>query len=137
MAAATAPTAAESPRVIVWIGRVLTGLFVLFMAFDIGIKVINHPMVDQTIAGLGFEPGVGRAIGWLELACVALYLWPRTAVLGALLLTALFGGAMAAHIRVQDPWASHILFGVYLGLFMWGGLWLRDAALRAVFPIRR
>lgn len=137
MTATTAPTAAASPKALTWIGRALSGLFVLFMAFDIGIKVINHPMVDQTMAQLGFAAGLGRAIGWLELVCVALYLWPRTAVLGAVLLTGVFGGAMAAHIRVADPWVSHTLFSIYLGLFMWGGLWLRDGGLRAVFPIRR
>jgi len=136
MTAIAAPRA-QSPKTLIRGGRILSGLFVLFMAFDIGIKVVDIPIVDQTMAQLGFEAGGGRAIGWLELACVALYLWPRTAVLGAVLLTGVFGGAMAAHIRVQDPWVSHTLFGAYLGLFMWGGLWLRDAGLRAVFPLRR
>lgn len=136
MTAVTAPRA-ESAKALVWAGRVLSGLFVLFMAFDIAIKVMNIPIVDETMAQLGFEAGVGRAIGWLELASVALYLWPRTAVLGAVLLTGVFGGAMAAHIRVQDPWFSHVFFSIYLGFFMWGGLWLRDPRLRTVFPLRR
>jgi hypothetical protein len=68
---------------------------------------------------------------------VVLYLFPRTAVLGAVLFMALFGGAMATHIRVESPLFSHTLFSVYLALFMWGGLWLRDPALRALFPWRR
>jgi hypothetical protein len=137
MTATIMSRSAGTNRPSIWTGRALSGLFVLFMAFDVGIKVIDHPMVDQTMAALGFQAGVGRAIGWLELVLVALYLWPRTSVLGAVLLTGLFGGAMAAHIRVQDPWVSHTLFSIYLGLFMWGGLWLRDPGLRAVFPFRR
>jgi hypothetical protein len=67
---------------------------------------------------------------------VVLYLIPRTSVLGAVLTMALLGGAMATHIRVGSPLFSHTLFSIYLGLIMWGGLWLRDPALRALFPIR-
>ena len=66
-----------------------------------------------------------------------LYLIPRTSVMGAVLLMGLFGGAMATQIRAGSPLFSHQLFSIYLGLFMWGGLWLRDASLRAVFPFRR
>ncbi len=61
---------------------------------------------------------------------------PRTRILGAVLFTAVFGGAIASHLRLEDPLFSHTLFGVYLGLFMWGGIWLRDPALRALFPVR-
>jgi hypothetical protein len=67
----------------------------------------------------------------------ALYAWPRTAVLGAILLTGLFGGAIASHLRLGDPLFSHTLFGVYLGMLMWGGLWFRDPALRALLPLGR
>ena len=72
----------------------------------------------------------------MELVFVALYLFPRTAVLGAVLMTGVLGGATAAHVRIDDPLFSHILFGVYLGAFMWGGLWLRDPRLRALAPWR-
>ena len=65
-----------------------------------------------------------------------LYLWPRTSILGAVLAMGLLGGAMATQIRVQNPLFSHVLFSIYLGLFMWGGLWLRDPALRALFPFK-
>jgi hypothetical protein len=121
-----------------WVGRVLSGLFVLFM---LGASVmpkffmpeVSHP----TMEALGWPARYTIMIGVIELVGVLLYVFPRTAVLGAVLLTALLGGAMATQIRVENPLFSHILFGLYLGLFMWGGLWLRDERLRAVFPIRK
>jgi hypothetical protein len=89
------------------------------------------------MAGLGWPAGSGRAIGALELVLLALYLAPRTAVLGAVLMTGLLGGAVATHVRIGDPLFSHVLFGVYLGLFAWGGLWLRDRRLRGLMPLAR
>lgn len=117
-----------------WAGRVMSGLFVLFMLPDIAIKLLRFPIVDAMMSTLGYSPGVGFQIGVLELGLLVLYLLPGTRVLGAILFTALFGGAIASHLRVGDPWFSHVLFGVYLGGFAWGGLWLRDPALRALFP---
>jgi hypothetical protein len=137
MAVITMETAAGDGRAMLWTGRVLTGLFVLFMAFDIAIKLIDLPIVDATMAGLGWPAGSGRAIGALELVLLALYLAPRTAVLGAVLMTGLLGGAVATHVRIGDPLFSHVLFGVYLGLFAWGGLWLRDRRLRGLMPLAR
>lgn len=118
-------------------GYVLTGFFTLFMAMDITIKLIRLPVVATTMTALGWPPEAGLWIGVMELVIVALYLWPRTAVLGAVLFTGVLGGAIATHVRIGNPLFSHVLFGVYLGLFMWGGLYLRDAGLRAVFPLRR
>ena len=115
-------------------GYVLSGLFVLFMAMDVTIKLIRLPVVATTLQGLGWPPELGFIIGVIELICVALYIYPRTAILGALLMTAVLGGAIATHLRIHSPLFSHILFGVYLGLFMWGGLWLRHERLRAIFP---
>lgn len=71
----------------------------------------------------------------MTLICTALYAWPRTALLGAILLTAYLGGAVATHVRIGSPLFSHVFFGIYLGLFVWGGLWLRDPRLRALFPL--
>jgi len=86
---------------------------------------------------LGYRAGIGFWIGVLETLILALYLVPSTAVLGAVLFMGVFGDAIASHLRHGDPVLSHDLFGVYLGVIMWAGLWLRDPALRAVFPVRR
>ena len=86
---------------------------------------------------LGYPPGLGFAIGVLEAILLVLYLIPRTSLLGAVLFMGVFGGAIASHLRIGDPLLSHTLFGVYLGAFAWGGLWLRDAKLRSLFPFRR
>lgn len=121
---------------VLWTGRVLRGLVVAFLVFDGAIKVIGLPVVEQTMAELGYPPGLGVGLGVLTLAIAALYAVPRTAVFGAVLLTGLLGGAMATHLRAGSPLVSHLFFGLYLGLFAWGGLWLTDARLRSLMPIR-
>jgi hypothetical protein len=127
---------AETSRPMRWGGWVLTGLFTAFMLFDAGIKLARLPIVEQTGAQLGLPRGSGFGIGVMEAVLLALYLFPRTAVLGAILLSGLMGGTAAAHWIHSDPLFSHVLFGVYLALFAWGGLWLRDARLRALMPLR-
>jgi hypothetical protein len=118
-----------------WTGRVLTGLFALFMlGASIAPKLLGLPVAEATMAELGWPAGYAFAIGLIELACLMLYLVPRTSLFGAVLMMGLLGGAMATQVRAESPLYSHILFSVYLGLFMWGGLWLRDARLRRVFP---
>lgn len=120
-----------------WAGRVLSGLFALFMlGASIAPKLLGMPVAEQTLATLGWPPGYAVMIGIIELSCVLLYLIPRTSLFGAVAMTALLGGAVATHIRAASPLFSHVLFGTYLGLFMWAGLWLRDPALRALFPYR-
>lgn len=123
----------------VWTGRLLSGLFVLFMlAASIAPKFLMTDMVvEQNMTPLGWPGKYLMLIALIELACVVLYVIPRTSLLGAVLMTGLLGGAIATNLRVENPLFSHTLFGLYLGLFMWGGLWLRDASLQAVFPIRR
>jgi hypothetical protein len=122
----------------VWTGRVLSALFALFMmGASAAPKLLGMPVAEETLAQLGWPPGHALWIGVVEAGLVVLYLFPRTAVLGAVLFMALFGGAMGTHIRVESPLFSHVLFSIYLALFMWGGLWLRDPALRALFPWRR
>jgi len=121
----------------IWTGRVLTALFAVFMlGASITPKLLGMPVAEETMRQLGWPAGYAFSIGVLELACLVLYLFPRTNVLGAMLLMALFGGAMATQIRAGNPLFSHVLFSIYLGLFMWGGLWLRDPAVRALFPWR-
>ncbi|HWK64244.1 MAG TPA: DoxX family protein [Rhizobiaceae bacterium] len=123
-------------QTMLWTGRVLTGLFTLFMlGASIAPKLLHMPVAEQTMTELGWPSGYAFFIGVIELACLVLYLIPRTSVLGAVLMMGLLGGAMATQIRVGSPLFSHILFSLYLGLFMWGGLWLRDRRLRALFPI--
>lgn len=123
----------------VWAGRGLSGLFVLFMlAASVAPKYLMPAMVaEQTMTPLGWPGEYLMLIASIELICVILYVIPRTSLLGAVLMTGLLGGAVAANLRVENPLFSHTLFGLYLGLAMWGGLWLRDASLRAAFPIRR
>lgn len=116
-----------------WTGRALTGLFALFMlGASIAPKLLHLPVVDETMAQLGWPAGYGLMIGLIELTCLVLYLIPRTSLLGAVLMMGLLGGAMATHIRVGSPLFTHILFSIYLGVFMWGGLWLRDARFRSL-----
>jgi len=125
-------------KAMLWGGRILSALFVLFMAMDIAIKLIVIAPVTQSFADLGFaDDSLARPIALIELVCVGLYLFPRTWTLGCVLMMGVLGGAMGVHLRAGDPMISHVLFSVYLGLFMWGGVWLRDAGLRAVFPLRR
>lgn len=128
---------ASMPSPMLWTGRVFSGLFGLFMAMDVVLKLIGVPQVAQTLREMGWPGDYGFGIGVMELVFVVLYFIPRTSVLGAVLMTGVLGGAVASHVRIADPLFSHILFGVYLGLFMWGGLWLRSPGLRAIFPYAR
>jgi hypothetical protein len=122
-----------------WAGRAMTGLAILFLAFDAAIKLIPIEPVLQIMGGLGYPGTVGfaRFLGVVTLAGLLLHAYPRTALLGAVMLTGLFGGAIASKIRVGAPLFSDILFGAYLGLLVWGGLYLRDARLRSLFPVAR
>ena len=126
------------PGPAVWTGRVLSALFALFMlGASATPKLLRLPLVEAGMAELGWPPGYGFMLGWLELSCVVLYLIPRTSVLGAVLTMGLLGGAIATHIGAQSPLFSHQLFPIYVGLVMWGGIWLRNPQLRALFPIVR
>jgi len=136
MVAITDAVPASTPKPMLWAGRILTGLVTAFMTFDIVIKLIDMQVVRESLVQLGYPPELGPTIGAIELICLLLYLFPRTAVLGAVLLTAVMGGAISSHLRIGDPLISHTLFGVYLAAAIWGGLYLRDARLRAIFPIR-
>ncbi|MFL5296890.1 MAG: DoxX family protein [Phenylobacterium sp.] len=128
---------ASNPKLLRYAGWALSGLFTAFMLFDSGMKLARAPIVEETAKQMRLPPGSGFSIGVVELLILALYLFPRTAVLGAVLVAALMGGTAAIHWNLGDPWPSHILFGPYLAVFAWGGLWLRDPPLRAIFPWRR
>jgi len=126
----------RASRLALWGGRILSGLVIAFMLFDGAIKLPPLPIVTESMGHLGFfaTPELARGLGILGLVCTLLYAWPRTAILGAILLTGYFGGAMATHLRAESPLFSHLLFGFYLGVMTWGGLFLRDARLRALLP---
>jgi DoxX-like family len=121
-----------SPTAQVWIGRVLSGVAVLFLAMDATMKVLQLPVAVEGTKKLGYPAGVVLPLGIVQLVCLAAYLIPRTRVLGAILWTGYLGGAVATHVRVGDPLFSHILFPVYVAALLWGGLCLRDARLRAI-----
>jgi hypothetical protein len=128
------PTA--NPGKLVWTGRVLSGLVIAFMLFDSIIKLVQIQAVTDTFRQMGIPENLAVEIGIIGLVCTVLYAIPRTAVLGAILLTAMLGGGIASHLRIGSPLFSHVLFGVYLGLFAWGGLFLREPRLRALIPLR-
>jgi hypothetical protein len=136
------PTIAEKAPVskpALWLGRVLSGLVILFLLFDGAIKLVPWPVVTETMdrIGYGSSETLARSLGIITIVCTLLYAIPPTSILGAILLTGYLGGAMASHLRIGSPLFSHILFGFYLGLMLWGGLWLRDKSLRASIPFRR
>ncbi len=119
------------------IGWTLSALFALFMLGASALpKLTGMAAATDTMAALGWPDAPVLLIGMLELTCTLLYLYPPTATLGGVLMMAILGGAMATQIRAGMPLFSNQLFSIYLGLFMWGGLWLRDPAFRAVFPVR-
>jgi DoxX-like protein len=127
---------AKRSSVMLWTGRVMSAIVVLFLLMDAGMKLADVAPVKEAAQQLGWPLTLDRVLGVIDLACLVLYAVPRTAVLGAILMTGLLGGAIAAHLRLLDPLFTHTLFGVYLGLLAWGGLWLRDARLRALIPLR-
>jgi hypothetical protein len=122
-----------------WTGRVLSGLVILFLAVDGAIKLVPIQPVIDSLRELGYPTSVSfaRFLGVVTLVGTALYAWPRTSLLGAVLLTGLMGGAIATHLRLDHPLFSHTLFGVWLGLLLWAGLWLRDERLRQLMPLSR
>ena len=119
------------------IGWGLTALTVLFMLFDAAGKLALEAHVVEATTKIGYPVGAIRPIGVIAPICTILYAIPRTAILGAVLLTGFCGGAVASKVRIEDPLFSSVLFGVYFGLIAWAGLYLRDDALRSLFPIRR
>jgi hypothetical protein len=117
-----------------WIGYGLTGLSTLFLLMDAGMKIVSaKPSIDATV-GLGFQEGQVPILGTILLVATALYAFPRTTLLGAILVTGYLGGAIAIKYRQGAPLFSDVLFGVYVGVMVWGGLWLRSTALRQLVP---
>ena len=122
-----------------WAGRILSGLVIVFLMFDGAIKLVPWPIVTETMEKMGYgsSDALMRGLGAITIVCTLLYAIPPTSILGAILLTGYLGGAIASHVRIDSPLFTHTLFGLYLGLMLWGGLWLRDRKLRRLIPFRR
>jgi hypothetical protein len=119
-----------------WAGYILSGLPALFLLLDALGKLIKPQAVIEGTLELGYQESVILPLGIVLLICTVIYIIPRTAVLGAILLTGYLGGAVATHVRIGSPLFSHKLFPVYLGMMIWLGLYLRDRRLRALVPLR-
>jgi hypothetical protein len=130
------PASGSSVAKAVWIGRILSGIAVAFFVMDGVMKLVQPQFVIDATGQIGWpvDPTTLTVLGLILLTSTALYAFPRTAVLGAILLTGYLGGAVASHARHGDPLVTHDLFGVYLGLFVWAGLWFRDARIRSLIP---
>lgn len=119
-----------------WTGRIMSGLVILFMLFDAVFKFFVTPEAVAGTTELGWGVHHLVPLGILALIATLLYAIPATAVMGAVLLTGYFGGAIATHFRIDNPLFSHTLFPVYLAILMWAGTWLRNPKLSAIFPIK-
>lgn len=125
------------PKWMRWTGWSMSGLMILFLLFDgLSKLVLQHNVVEATTK-IGYPPDSIRPLGIICLVCTVLYALPRTSILGAILLTAYLGGAIASKVRIEDPLFSSVLFGVYFGILIWGGLYLRDERVRSLIPLRR
>ena len=120
-------------KVTLWIGRILSALPVLMLLFSASMKFIKPPGMADNMAHLGYPEHLLLPLGVTELTCTLLYIFPRTAVLGAILLTGYLGGAVATHVRIGE---SQFVMAVILGVLVWLGLYLRDERLRALVPWR-
>ncbi|MEQ1495597.1 MAG: DoxX family protein [Novosphingobium sp.] len=128
-----------SPPALRRTGITLTVLIGLFLAMDAGGKLFAPALMiaNSPPLGLPVDEGFHRMLGAILALGLVLYLIPRTAVLGAIVLTGYLGGAVAIHTRIGSPLLSHTLFGVYLGVILWAALWCRLPALRALIPFRK
>jgi hypothetical protein len=133
-AAQPAPTSKK----MLWAGRIISALVIVFLIFDIVIKFVKPApaAVLEAFAHLGWSPSLAPVLGIILLVSTALYIIPNTSVLGAILVTGYLGGAVATHLRVGDPLFSQVLFPTYLGVLLWAGLYLREHRLRALIPLR-
>jgi hypothetical protein len=135
MTTLTAPIDLDVPatgRATLWTARIVGGVGVAFLIFDVVLKVLELPPAIETSVALGIPAAAVLPVGLIELACLALYLWPRTAPIGAVLFTGYLGGAIAIHLVNESPLFSHLLFPLYVATMLWLPLYLRDARVRAL-----
>jgi len=132
-----ASSAHPPSKKMLWAGRIISALVVLFMLLDGGMKIMKMaPSVVATVH-LGYPENLVSAIGVILVASTVLYIIPRTCMLGAILLTGYLGGAIASQLRIGEPLFNHILFPVYFGILVWGGLFLRENRLRELILVQR
>ncbi|XGC80672.1 DoxX family protein [Bdellovibrio bacteriovorus] len=127
--------AVENTKLKIWFGRILSGLAVLFLLFDGVTKFFMDKLPPEALeAGAALQWPIEKMplVGTILLTCLLLYVIPRTAVLGAILLTGYLGGAIASHVRVSSPLFTHTLFPIYLAIFIWLGLYLRDSRVKTL-----
>jgi hypothetical protein len=130
----TLPVRTTNPAL--WSSRILSAVLILFMSFDSIIKIIQHPEAVTPTVAMGYAASLVMVLGIIELACLVLYLIPATSVLGAILLTGYLGGAVATQVRVgAEPFS--LIFPFIIGAMVWGVLFLRDARIRALIPLRK
>jgi hypothetical protein len=120
-----------------WTARIMSGIVILFMLMDSIMKFVQPPSVVEGTVSLGFAGHHIFLIGILGLLSTLLYIYPRTSILGAVLLTGYWGGAIAKHVRLDNPLFTHVLFPVYLAILAWGGIWLINDQLRNLFPFNK
>ena len=120
-----------------WLARSMSGIVILFMLMDSIMKFIQPPTVVESTVALGFGEDQILLLAVLGLLSTLLYTYPKTSILGAVLLTGYWGGAIATHVRLDNPLFTHILFPVYLAILAWGAIWLVNDALRDLFPVKR
>jgi hypothetical protein len=119
-----------------WAGRITTGLIVAFLLFDAVIHLMKPAPVVDAFAKLGFPIRLAVPLGLIELVCILLYVIPRSSILGAILLTGYLGGAIAIQLPTGNSLFGEVLFPVYIGVILWGGIYLRDERLRMLIPLR-
>jgi hypothetical protein len=122
-----------------WLGSILSGLAILFLLFDGAIKLVPLGVVTETMDRIdyGSSETLARSLGAITVICTLLYAVPPTSFVGAILLTGYLGGAIASHVRVVSPLFTHVLLGFYLGLMVWGAVWMRDARPRQLLTSSR
>jgi hypothetical protein len=136
-AADPAASTVSSSALARWTGRAMYWLAVAFLTMDAVMKVLRVPAAVDGTMQLGYAGSVLVPLGAIELIFLVLYLVPRTAILGAVLWTGFLGGAVATHVRLGNPWATHVLSPIYVAVLLWGALWIRDRRLRHVFTPTR
>lgn len=132
LSASSTTTPLATGRMATWTARVAAGLGVAFLTFDTVLKLLQLAPAVEGTTDLGFPAGAVLWIGLVELACLILYLVPRTALIGAILWTGYLGGAIATHVRLESPLLSHTLFPLYVAVLLWLPLWIRDARVRVL-----